>query len=119
MTRINEADRNVLEQAIYLPMIIIILERDIKIIEKSPFKIKQPYITLMENTIRKVRSDLKEVKDKMRNGNMRVNQIGHDESFTMYEFHYKGYDEQHNYFNPRIRNKCEELLSFYLKKKEY
>ncbi|MCM3324223.1 hypothetical protein [Cytobacillus kochii] len=114
MTRINEADRNLLEQAIYLPMIIIILERDLKIIEKSPFKIKQPYITLMENTIKNVQRDLKEVKDKLRKENMRVNQIGHDESFTMYEFHYKGYDEQHSYFNPRIRNKCEELFNFYL-----
>ncbi|MEK5108606.1 hypothetical protein MHI57_18190 [Cytobacillus sp. FSL K6-0129] len=116
MTRINEADRDVLEQAIYLPMVIIILERDLQVIENSPFKIKQPYITLMENTIKKVQSDLKEVKQKMKKGNMRVKQIGHDESFTMYEFQYKGYDEQHNYFNPRIRNKCEELLNFYLSK---
>ncbi|MEK4968788.1 hypothetical protein MKX29_14365 [Cytobacillus sp. FSL R7-0696] len=53
MTRINETDRDVLEQAIYLPKIIIILERDLTIIEKSPFEIKQLYITLMENTIRK------------------------------------------------------------------
>ncbi|MDQ0186307.1 hypothetical protein [Cytobacillus kochii] len=86
MIRIYEADRDVLEQAIYLPMIMIILERDLKIIEKSPFRINQPYITLMENTIKKVQRDLKEVKDKLRKENMRVNQIGHDESFTMYEF---------------------------------
>lgn len=78
-----------------------------------------PHATMISKTIMKVQCDLKEVKNKMRKGNMRVNQIGHDESFTMYEFHYNGYDEQHNYFNPRIRNKCEKLLNFYFEKKDF
>ncbi|MCM3180867.1 hypothetical protein [Cytobacillus horneckiae] len=43
MTRIPENDRDLIEQAIYLPMIVIILERDLQIIEKAPFKINRPY----------------------------------------------------------------------------
>ncbi|MDQ0269916.1 hypothetical protein J2S17_001788 [Cytobacillus purgationiresistens] len=119
MTRIPENDRDLIEQAIYLPMIVIILERDLQIIEKAPFKINRPYLTLVENTLKKVQRDLKEVRDKMRKGNMKVHQISHDDTFTMFSFLYKGYEEQHNYFNPRLRNKCEELLDFYLNKKDF
>ena len=35
----------------------------------------------------------------------------------MYMFIYKGYEEHHNYFNPRIRNKVQELMEMYLLKK--
>ncbi|MDQ0268677.1 hypothetical protein J2S17_000546 [Cytobacillus purgationiresistens] len=52
MTRIPETDRDILEQAMYLPMVIIILEKDRLIIEKAPFKLSQPYLNLMEETIK-------------------------------------------------------------------
>ncbi|MDQ0268678.1 hypothetical protein J2S17_000547 [Cytobacillus purgationiresistens] len=55
----------------------------------------------------------------MRKSNMKLNQVSRDETFTMYSFFYKGFEEQHNYFNPRLRNKCEELLNFYLNKKDF
>lgn len=40
MTRIPEEDRNIMEKAIYLPMVLIILNRDLSVVEKSPFKLK-------------------------------------------------------------------------------
>ena len=52
MTRIPEKDRDLMEMAIYLPMVLTILNRDLAIVNKSPFKLKQPYEELIENTIR-------------------------------------------------------------------
>jgi len=46
-----------------------------------------------------------------------IEQVSHDDAFTGFLFLYKGYEEQHNYFNPRIRNKVQELLSLYLYKR--
>jgi len=117
MTRIPEDDRNIIEQATYLPMVIIVLEKDWLVIESAPFKLKQPYLQLVEETLKAVQRDLKEAKDKMRKGQMKVEQIGHDKDFTMYKFYYKGFEENHNYFNPRIRNKVNELLEYYLYKR--
>lgn len=117
MTRIPSDERDIIEQAMYLPMVLIVLEKDRLIIDKAPFKLKEPYLNLVEETIRAVQRDLKTVKDKMRKGNMKVLQIGHDEAFTMYSFFYKGFEEQHNYFNPRIRNKVHELMEYYLYKR--
>ncbi|TCJ04486.1 hypothetical protein [Cytobacillus praedii] len=117
MTRIPGHDRDIIEQAMYLPMVLTVLEKDRLIIDKAPFKLKEPYLNLVEETIRVVQKDLKVVKNNMRKGNMKVQQIGHDEAFTMYSFLYKGFEEQHNYFNPRIRNKVHELMEYYLYKR--
>jgi hypothetical protein len=117
MTRIPEDDRNIMEKAIYLPMVLIILNRDLSIVEKSPFKLKKPYLELIEETMRNVQKELSEVKQYMKKNKLQVTQVSRDDAFTMYLFMYKGYEENHNYFNPRIRNKVEELLAAYLLKK--
>lgn len=117
MTRIPEKERNIIELAIYLPMVLTVLNRDLVIIDKSPFKLKQPYINLIEETMKVIQTELKEVKGYMYKNKLKVRQLNRDEAFTMFLFLYKGYEEQHNYFNPRIRNKVQELLEFYLYKR--
>jgi hypothetical protein len=117
MTRIPDNDRDMMEKAIYLPMVLIILNRDLTIIDKSPFKLKQPYLDLIEETMKVIQKELKEVKRYMRQQKLKVQQTSHDDAFTGFLFLYKGYEEHHNYFNPRIRNKVQELLSFYLFKR--
>lgn len=114
MTRIPEDDRNMIEKAIYLPMVITVLNRDLKVIESSPFKLKRPYLELIEHALQSVQEDLVEVRRHLRKGNIKVSKLKSDESFTMYCFLYKGYEEHHNYFNPRLRNKTEEILCYYL-----
>ena len=119
MTRIPEDDRNMIEKAIYLPMVITVLNRDLKVIESSPFKLKRPYIELIEHALQSVQEDLVEVRRYLRKGNIKVSKLESDESFTMYCFLYKGYEEHHNYFNPRLRNKTEEILCYYLFQREF
>ncbi|QED47166.1 hypothetical protein [Cytobacillus dafuensis] len=117
MTRIPEKDRNIIEQAIYLPMVLTILNRDLIVINKSPFKLKQPYLNLIEETLKIVQKELADVKRYMNSNKFKVEELKRDEAFTMFMFFYKGYEEHHNYFNPRIRNKVQELLEFYLYKR--
>jgi hypothetical protein len=114
MTRIPENDRDLMEKAIYLPMVLIILNRDLAVVGKSPFKLKQPYLDLIDETMKVIQQELKYIKQYMRKEKLNVQQISHDDAFTGFLFLYKGYEEQHNYFNPRIRNKVQDLLGFYL-----
>ncbi len=116
MTRIPEEDRNIMEKAIYLPMVLIVLNRDLTVVENSPFKLKKPYLELIEETMKSIQTELAEVKRYMKKNNLRVMETKRDEAFTMYMFLYKGYEEAHNYFNPRIRNKVQELMEFYFLK---
>ncbi|WP_071396809.1 hypothetical protein [Bacillus tuaregi] len=117
MTRIPEKDRNMMEQAIYLPMVLTILNRDLVVVNASPFKLKQPYTELIEETMKVIQQELREIKQYMKDRSLAVEQVSHDHAFTGFLFLYKDYQEQHNYFNPRIRNRVQELLSFYLYKR--
>ncbi|WP_201715446.1 hypothetical protein [Rossellomorea arthrocnemi] len=114
MTRIPESDRNILEQAIYLPMVLTILNRDLQIVNSSPFKLKRPYLEMIEETMKVIQGELAHVKKYIRTNKMKVERIQTDDSFTMYMFLYKGYEEHHNYFNPRLRNRVEDLMRHYL-----
>jgi hypothetical protein len=117
MTRIPEKDRDIMEQAIYLPMVLTILDRDLIVVEKSGFKLKKPYLELIDETMRAIQRELALVKSYMKQNSLRVEKVKQDEAFTMYLFLYRGYEEHHNYFNPRIRNKVQELMIHYLFKR--
>lgn len=117
MTRIPEKDRDIMEKAIYLPMVLIILNRDMTVINKSPFKLKKPYLELIEEAMKDIQKELAEAKRYMKQNNLGVIETNRDDAFTMYMFLYKGYEEHHNYFNPRIRNKVQELMAYYFLKK--
>ncbi|AIE59286.1 hypothetical protein [Bacillus methanolicus] len=119
MTRIPEEDRNMMEQAIYLPMVLTVLSRDLTIVENSPFKLRKPYIELIEETMKVIQKELAEVKRYMKKNRLKVEQLKRDDAFTMYIFLYKGYEEHHSYFNPRIRNKVQELMEYYLFKRHF
>lgn len=117
MTRIPEQDRDIMEQAIYLPMVLVVLNRDLSVVENSPFKLKKPYLELIEETMKAVQKELAKVKSYLKKHNLKVEEIKRDDAFTMFLFIYQGYEEHHNYFNPRIRNKVQELMLYYLFKR--
>ena len=113
MTRLSSIQISLFEQAIYLPLLLIVLEKDRNHIESSPIKLKEPYILLLDNVMKKVQLQLREVKSTMKKENLRLQKLKQDDSFTMYAFLFNGYEEHHNYFNPRIRNKVNELLIYF------
>ncbi|KPB04892.1 hypothetical protein [Bacillus sp. CHD6a] len=118
MTRLSKEQINLFEQAIYLPLLLIVLERDTSVIKDSGIKLKEPYLTLIDQVMRKIQLQLKQIKADMKQQHMKLHKLKQDESFTMYAFLFNGYEEHHNYFNPRIRNKVNELLMQYILKTE-
>ncbi|MGD6780502.1 hypothetical protein [Sutcliffiella horikoshii] len=118
MTRLSKEQINLFEQAIYLPLLLIVLERDTSIIKESGIKLKEPYLTLIDQVMRKIQLQLKQIKADMKQQQMKLHKLKQDESFTMYAFLFNGYEEHHNYFNPRIRNKVNELLMQYILRME-
>ncbi|MEK4712215.1 hypothetical protein [Sporosarcina sp. FSL K6-5500] len=106
------------ENMIYLPIIISILERDREVIETSSFKLKGPYINIVENTLKTVRSELKDTNTYARNRNLKLVKKGKDGSFTEYAFIHNGYEDIRRYMNIRLRNRTEELINEYFAKSE-
>lgn len=114
---IPDYDRDIIEQVIYLPMLISILEKDLKIIENTPFKLKGPYLDFVENTLKTIRIDLRDAKTYMYKNKIKVFKVQSDENFTMYRFIYKGHEEDHSYFNPALKTRSDELLRYYFNNK--
>ncbi len=114
MLHIPDEDRKLFEQYIFLPMAVKVLNLDMRQVEMSPFKLKKPYLELIEAAILRARQDLRDTKFEMNKRRWKVFAGERDEAFTSYTFVYNGREEIHNYFNPRIRSNVEDLLRHYL-----
>lgn len=101
------------ENMIYLPMLLIILERDRDAFEKGPFKLKGPYVKLIDGATKVARAELKETTNYLHDHNMKVIRNKTDATFTEYVFMHEGYEDHRRYLNVRLRNRTEELLSVY------
>ncbi|MEK4404377.1 hypothetical protein MKZ26_07980 [Sporosarcina sp. FSL K6-6792] len=99
-------------------MIISILERDREVIETSTFKLKGPYINIVENSLKTVRAESKDTNTYARNRNLKLVKKGKDGSFTEYAFIHNGYEDIRRYMNIRLRNRTEELINEYFAKSE-
>lgn len=102
------------EKMIYLPMVFTILEKDRTIIEKAPFKLNRPYLSLVDGATKQVQKELKDTHVYMRRHSMKVIRGEGDDMFTEYVFFHGGYEEHRRYLNVRLRNRVEELLTMYL-----
>lgn len=105
-----------LEAAIYLPMLLIVLEKDQVQIETGQFKLKRPYIYLIDEARKYAEVDLRNAKAYLKSHQLRVVQGKRDEMFTEYQFHFKHSMDIRRYSNIRLRNHVEDLLKFYLNK---
>lgn len=101
------------ENMIYLPMILIILERDRESFEKGPFKLKGPYVKLIDGAMEHARNELKKTRLYLQRHQMKVIRNKTDDTFTEYLFIHGGYEDYRRYLNVRLRNRTEELLSVY------
>lgn len=72
---------------LYIDLAIKNLERDLKLIHTGPFKIKEPYIMLVEKIISKAIQERKKIKQIMFKHNIRIHQIGKLHDIVIYEFY--------------------------------
>lgn len=101
---------------IYLPMLIAVLDKDMEIIKKLPFKLNSPYIAIVKNALNTIRKDLKETDMYLTRRNMRLVRGKPSDDYTEYLFINVGYEERHKYSNIQLRDKTEELMGIYLTK---
>ncbi|MEK5070234.1 hypothetical protein [Sporosarcina sp. FSL K6-1508] len=106
------------ENMIYFPMIIQILEKDRKSIENGPFKLKGPYLKLIDGALEFIRIEQKETNIYLRRHSMKVIKGKNEGSLTQYTFMHGGYEDHRRYLNVRLRNRTEELISVYFAKAE-
>ncbi|GEK33635.1 hypothetical protein [Kurthia sibirica] len=116
MTLPSTQDLDILESEIYLPMLLIIFERDNHAIEVSQVKFKRPYLLLIKAAMNMVKLELIATHKYMENNNLQVIRGRRDELFTEFIFLVQGKEDTRKYSNIRLRNHVEELLVNYYSK---
>ena len=116
MEQIPPAVLQCFEAAIYLPMLLTVLEKDYALLEHGEFKLKGPYLLLVREARERVEKDLKKAKAYLREHDLSVVRMGRDDLFTEYQFHYVRATVVRRYSNIRLRNQSEKLLEMYLRR---
>jgi len=104
------------ENTIYLPILINVLEKDRGEIEVGSFKLKKPYVDIIEGALKVARHEMKETNLYLKRNKMKVIKRLNDGTFTEYLFMHDGHEERRKYLNIRLRNRTEELISIYFTK---
>lgn len=107
-----------IEQYIYLPMLLLVLEKDEAYFENGPFKLKAPYINMLAKIRKKIEADFIEVKKSLRKQGVKVIRGDRDELFTEYHFYIGNFVDKRRYSNVRLRNYSETLLGEYIQRSE-
>lgn len=103
-----------IERYIYLPILLIVLEKDEAYFEKGPFKLKGPYLNMLASVRKNIETDFMEVKKRLANERVKVIRGDRDELFTEYHFHIGNFVDKRRYSNVRLRNYSETLLEEYI-----
>ncbi len=110
MRYLTDEELRIATRFLFLSMAIVVIQQDIQHIQKGAFKIKEPYIQLLEKMNANALSERRQLRSKMENKKLRVMLINKNDSFSSYLFISKGKEEKRNYFNPAIRKKVEEIV---------
>ncbi len=102
------------EHMIYLPMLLTILDRDVKHIDAMSVKFKAPYLAVVKRATDNIHNDLKEIHLYFRRNGMKLVNEGNDGDFTTYLFSVGSELYQRKYMNLKLRNHSQELLEIYL-----
>jgi len=117
MPSITTEDYRYFENKLYLPMLITILDRDIELINKLPFKLRRPYLAIVEKALAMIRKDLKQTEVYLLRRNMRL-VVGRPDANkeTEYTFISSGIEERRKYASDELRSRSEELITEYFSK---
>lgn len=110
MRYLNKQELQIASRFLFLSMTIIVLRQDINHIQNGSFKIKDPYITLLEHMLTIALNERKNLRKQMKERQMQVLLTRQNDAFSSYLFICQGKEEERHYFNPVIRKKVEYII---------
>lgn len=102
---------NIASSFIFLNMAIKVLELDKEHIINGYFKVKSPYIKLVDTLISKAIKQRRQLKMTMQQQNINVDLLYRKGDFTYYKFVVNRSQTVKCYFNPVIKQEVEQVIS--------
>lgn len=114
MPTITKDDLVYFENKLFLSMLKKILENDLELFSRLPFKLRRPYMLRVEKALKQVKSDLKQTESYMSRNKMRAVRWDKRGDDIEYAFISAGVEEHVTYTSDVLKNRTEELLNKYL-----
>ncbi|SER85966.1 hypothetical protein SAMN04487944_11184 [Gracilibacillus ureilyticus] len=112
MRYLEEHEWNLASRFLFMSMALRVIKHDLaQLQQNAPFKINEPYITLLKQIEKKATAERRDLQQQMYKEKIQVMTVEKKDSFTTYLFTCKGREEKRNYFNPAIRKKVETILN--------
>ncbi len=87
-----------------------VLQQDLVHVEKSLFKLKEPYIQLIHSSLSAISKELFEIKKQMHQRNIKVTFGTNDGTFTEVHLFCRGYSQTIRYLNANLKMKVQNSL---------
>ncbi|WP_430787759.1 hypothetical protein VBD025_17305 [Virgibacillus flavescens] len=110
MRYLNEEELQTATRFLFLSMAIVVIQQDIQHVQQGAFKIKEPYIALLEKMISEALEERRKLRQTMHKNNIKVVTLNKNDSFSSFLFLCQNREEKRNYFNPAIRKKVESIV---------
>ncbi|MFZ3578659.1 hypothetical protein [Virgibacillus sp. DJP39] len=110
MRYLNEEEFQIASRFLFLSMAIVVIQQDVQHVQIGAFKIKEPYIELLEKMISEATNERRELRQTMQRKDIKVVTLNKNDSFSSFLFLCKNREEKRNYFNPAIRKKVEIIV---------
>ncbi|WP_067729767.1 hypothetical protein [Oceanobacillus damuensis] len=110
MRYLSDEEFQLASRFLFLSMAMVVIRQDISHIQNGAFKIKEPYVKLLEKMESEAISERRRLKMVMRQKNMQIVTLNKNDSFSSFLFLCQGREEKRNYFNPAIRKKVEAIV---------
>ncbi|MGP4065889.1 hypothetical protein ACTWPF_13265 [Oceanobacillus sp. M65] len=116
MRYLTEEERHIASRFLFLSMAIVVIQQDIQHIERGAFKIKEPYMELLETMTTVASAERRELRTQMNKRRIEVVTLHKNNSFSSFLFICQGREEKRNYFNPAIRKKVHAIIQELMQK---
>src|SRR5690606_6073123 len=116
MRYLTDEELTITSRFLFLSMAIVVIQQDIQHIQKGAFKIKEPYLQLLEKMNANALAERRQLRMEMKKRKLKVMLMNKNDSFSSYLFISKGKEEKRNYFNPAIRKKVETIVQEFMLK---
>ncbi|WNF35171.1 hypothetical protein RJD24_11865 [Bacillaceae bacterium IKA-2] len=113
--RLSKCEETLFETYFILSYARKVLQNDLNIVQKSLFKLKEPYTQLIHTSIGQISKELYEVKSQLHKQNIKIEFGTNDGTFTEFHCYFRGYEHTSRYLNVHLKNKVQaRLCSFFV-----
>lgn len=98
---------------VLIPLVIRVLQYDLKVIEGSSVKFKSIYADLIHHTIEKAESELRAIKKSLRTAGIKIYEEKTDEKGIYLKYLFKGYHHSTQFVYMILRHEVEKMIKLY------